>query len=270
MRQDRNLPKYTAEERRYFKRQVGEFVIIRGSTGEETLEAVLGIASRKVCGIIGLDSVNALLPQADADKSLDEETKRAARANLMTQFFAHYYRHSTGLDGLNPTTLIFTQQVRSNQDRANAPSYMQRYIPDYTVTGARATKHGKLIDIMVKSGEKLTKTTGGVKHIIGKELKWEITKGKAGAHDNVYGATNFYYDRGVDRLETVLETGQRFGVLVAGSDGIYSIRPETGEATDMGAPDMGTLRRLMEVDFELELAIRREILATAGIKCIYR
>lgn len=270
MREARGIPHYTAEERRFFKRQAGEFIIIRGATGEETLEAVLGIAARKLFGIIGLDSVSALLPQADADKSLDEEAKRAARANLMTQFFAHYYRHSTGLDGLNPTTLIFTQQVRSNQDRANAPSYLQRYIPDYAVTGARATRHGKLIDVMVKSGEKVTRTISGVKHIIGKEMKWEITKGKAGAHDNVYGSTNFYYDRGVDTLETVIETGQRLGTLVTCSDGLYSIRPETGEATDLGAPDVATLRKLMEVDFEFELNLRREILATAGIKCIYR
>lgn len=270
-RVERGLPRYNKEEHKYFKQQVGEFVLLRGSTGEEVMDAMLECVGSKLFGIICLDSVNALLPAADASKDLDEGPRMAARATLMTRFFNLYNSHTSGLNGSNNTTLIFTQQVRANSAKASAPSHLQRYLSDHKESGAYATKHFKLIDIHVSNGSKLKKKIDGEDTVIGKELKWSLAKGKAGTHDNINGMTKFLYETGTDDLDTIIMVGLSAGVIVERKGKIHLIKPETGEIGDIkDIPNATQLRKMMEVDFEFELAVRREILAAKGIQCLYR
>ena len=90
--------------------------------------------------------MSAVLPEADASKDLDENAKRAASASMLTRFFQHYLNGTTGYFGMNPTTVIFTSQVRSNSKKAEAPAHIAKYLPDYAPQGAWAAKHGKLIE----------------------------------------------------------------------------------------------------------------------------
>jgi len=267
----RKLGDFTKEELAGFNEQVGEFVLIGGSTGEETMEAVLEAHKKNIFGIIGVDSINALMPEANAAKDLNEDEKRASRATLMTRFFHHYIPETRGFDTPNETTIIFVQQVRSNPDKATAPSYMQAYLKDWAVTGAYATRHFKLVDVIVWSGQKIKKQISGEKLVVGKEIKWEIDKGKAGCHDSVTGSTPFYYVEGLDSVGSAIIAGIRLGVITEGPKGAQVIRPETQKPNDdLQAPDVKTLEKMMRADFEFELAVRREILAGAGINCLYQ
>jgi len=274
-RSDRGIPEYTADEYASFKEQTGQVVIIRGSTGEEILNAVLESVKLNVFNIIGLDSVSALLPGADAAKDLDDESKRAANASLITKFLLHYYPLTTGLNGLIETTLIFLAQVRANQDRANAPAHMQKYIKPHAAVGAWAGKHGKLLDIALNDGERIWKTTDGKKHIVGKVMHWELEKGKAGATDNVRGEAEFYYPTsgsiGVDLVESVIQKAIMLGLIVEHNKKISMVSPETGQITGVkDIPGMPAFRKMMQVDFEFELHVRREVLAASGLQCQYR
>jgi len=263
---------FTEEELLGFKKQVGDFVIIQGDTGEEILQAVLGAVKTNLFGIVAVDSVSALRPEADAAKDLEEYEKRAARANLITKFMKHYMPLTNTLNGLNYTTLIFTQQVRANQERANAPAHMQPYIKRYEATGAWAGKHGKLIDICVSSGQKIKKQIKGTKYTIGKVLKWELEKGKAGTHDNINGEAPFIYPEfggvGVDTIESLIIAAIRHGVISeSGDKSVYlnGVVPQVPMA-----PNLKTLTANLEQDFELELQLRREVLAAKGVTCLYR
>lgn len=274
-RRQRGFPGYTKEEWMSFKQEVGEFVLIGGNTGEEILQTTLNAARAKLFGIIAVDSVSILLPEADADKDLDEANKRAANASLITDFVKHYTPMTSGLDGLNYTTLILSSQVRSNQERANANPAIQKYIKQWAATGAYAAKHGKLIDICVWPGEKLHQTVNKERVTVGKETKYEILKGKAGAHDNVQGDFQFYYDfvlpQGVDLLDTVITSGLRLGVIKERNGRIDVIRPETGEPSEIrDIPGFVNFKRMMQIDFDFELAVRREVLAAKRIMCLYR
>lgn len=271
----RGYPGYTQEQWLSFKQELGEFVIIGGTTGEEILQTTLNAIKTKLFGIVAVDSVSIILPEADADKDLDEANKRAANASLITDFIKHYTPLTSGLDGLNYTTLIFSAQVRSNQERANANPAIQKYIKQWSVGGAYAGKHGKLIDICVWSGEKISKTVKGDKVVVGKETKYEIMKGKAGAHDNVNGSFPFYYDfvmpGGVDQADSIIVSGLKYGVIREHHGRIDVVRPENGAPTEIqGIPGFPNFKRMLEIDFDFELAVRREILAAKGIMCLYR
>lgn len=271
----RNIPAYTKEEHQSLKEQIGEFIIIRGNTGEELMQAVLDAVRSNVFGIIVVDSVSVLLPDADADKDLDENNKKASRASLMTDFVNKYLPTTNGLDGLNYTTLICLNQVRANQERANAASHLQKYIKAWSSTGAYAEKHAKHIDVTVSSGQKLKKTIKGEEHTIGKVTHYEITKGKTGTHENITGEFPFYYETwnrsGVDSLETVILQGMHLGVIIERNGKISVIQPDTGLPTQItDIPGLPAFKRMMEIDFDFELAVRREIMAAKGIMCLYR
>ena len=274
-RRQRGFPAYTKENWLSFKQELGEFVIIGGNTGEEILQTTLNAIRAKLFGIVAVDSVSIILPEADADKDLVDPNKRAANASLITDFVKHYTPLTSGLDGLNYTSLIFSAQVRSNQERANANPAIQKYIKQWASTGAYAGRHGKLIDICVWSGEKISKTIKNERVILGKETKYEIMKGKAGAHDNVTGSFDFYYDSvlpaGVDQIDSVIVTGLKLGVIREHEGKVHVVRPETRELSEIrNIPGFPAFKRMMEIDFDFELAVRREVLAAKGIMCLYR
>jgi RecA/RadA recombinase len=274
-RQQRGFAPYTKEEWQSYKQQIGEVVIIGGPTGETILQTALNCVRSRLFGIVAVDSVSILLPEADADKDIEDHEKRAANASLITKFIKQYTPHTSGLDGLNWTTLLFSAQVRSNSAKATAPANMQKYLKDWATTGAYAGKHGKLLDVCVWSGAKIDKQINGHRTIVGKQTKYELLKGKAGAHDNVTGEFPFYYDfyyaAGVDQLDTVIVEGLRRGVIIEKDGKINVLRPDTGDLSDIrNIPGMRNFRRMMEIDIDFEMAVRREVLASKGIMCLYR
>jgi len=274
-RQNRGFVPYTQEEWLGFKEQLGEFMLIRGATGEELMEAILASIKSKLFGIVALDSISAILPAADAGKDFEDPNKVAARASLVTNFMTKFCPLIAGVYGPNYTTTIFTSQVRANQQKSQAPSYMQKYLKDWSVTGAHMARHTKSIDINVWNGEKIEKTISGEKRRVGKVSKYELVKGKHGTHEGISGEFQFFYEdqlpKGVDDIDTIMVEGMRHGVIVEKSGQVAIIKPETKEATGIeGIPNLPALKRMMEVDVEFEMAVRREVLAAKGIMCLYR
>ena len=289
-RKMRALPAYTKEEIASFRTQtVGIVKILRGATGEEALQGVLECYDANCFDIITQDSISAVLPEADAGKELDEASKRAAHAGLVTRFFQHYLNGTTGYYGPNPTTVVFISQVRSNSKKAEAPAHIQKYLPDYAPQGAWAAKHGKLIDILLKPGEKekeevkvtpaafptlgtLLAETKKKKIQTGKSVRYEILKGKAGVHDGVTGEFDFDYEKVVDDQRLLIVAALNKGIAVE-RDGLVTINNVTSgkpfeELTRIAGIE--NTCKVLRGNFELELAVRRSILSAHGIECAYR
>jgi RecA/RadA recombinase len=267
-------PDFTKEELIEFKDQVGEFMLIGGDTGEESFEAVLAAHKSKIFGIIGVDSINGLEPQDDAGKKLEKHDKMASQATLQTRFLNRYIPATRGLDDTNYTTLIFVQQVRSNQAKANAPSYIAKAMKDWAVAGARATRHYKLVDAIVWAGATLKKekTVNGKKEktTIGKVIHWELEKGKAGTHDGITGSAGFYYDGGINSSDSAIVAGTSLGTIRESDAGVH-IYNSVDEAIDVGPiPNINSLEKMMDMDPEFEMVVRREVLARAGVMCLYQ
>lgn len=301
-RRERGEPPFTKDQLKDFRAPtVGQVKLLRGATGEELLQAIIDCFESKLFDIIGLDSISACLPEADADKDLDEAPKRAAAAGMVTRFFQQYLNGTTGYYGVNPTTVIFTSQVRSNSKKAEAQAHIARYLPDYAPQGAWAAKHGKLIDILVKPGEKtkeavnipagstLSQAANETKKRVqtGKAVKYEVLKGKAGVHEGITGEFDFHFPASMAAMRDpnhLLTEDQRMLILtglqngiVEEKDGLITFHHPTSqqpiEHGDLKLEKIAGIDRLvqlMRADFELELTIRRAILSSCGIECTYR
>ena len=201
-------------------------------------------------------------------------------ATMVGEFFKRYIPFTTGLDGVNPTTLLMTQQVRANNAKAEASANIQKYIKDWTVTGSYAAKHFKLVDLILTDGSRQKASISNVGTVVvGKTLKWEFEKGKAGARGNTVGEVQYRYLLndgtqflpGVDFIGTVVDSGTRRGVIRRDGRKVVVVRPETGEVLgDYTVSSVAALKKCMEVDTEFELGVRREVLAAAGVQCLYR
>lgn len=261
-RRRRGIPPMTNEELLYFKQKVGEFYIIRDHTGEGVLKALLDCARSKAFQVVACDSLNGLQPTVDSNKELNEAEKMAAHATMVGRFLKKYVPSTTGIDGMNQTTVLFTQQVRANMDK---------YGKKWATAGAWASRHYKLIDLHVWSGKVLRKGQGKEREAYGKEFVWLLDKGKAGTHDNKTGEATFYYNIvGTDDIGELITSGIKRGVIAR--DGRYTVvvRPDTGEVLDdFTAPSQKALRKMLEADVDFEMALRREVLTAAGIQCLY-
>jgi len=268
----RGMPLLTSEEIADLRREVGHNNILKGlSTAEEYLDVVEQLLLSNIYGVIGIDSYEALMPKSEAGlDSLEEFPTQAARASVVGRFLQHY-----GPITRNPqnfTTLIMTCQVRYNRKKAEAPSHFAKYMKDWAGVVPPSVKHWRQYDVTVWSGGKITngsKEKEG-KVTLGKDVNWEITKAKLGGHDHVLGDTPYYYDaRGFDPIRTVLTTGIRYGVIKETAEGVTFLRNGVPHEYLDQVPNAALFVQALQEDLGLELEVRREILAAAGVQGSY-
>jgi hypothetical protein len=213
-------PLLTDKEVVALQEQTGRFDILRGSASEKLLEGVVEMIRLNSYQVGGIDSWDAMLTAAGDSKDLEENAKVADASNIQTRWMVKVHaalspqkicplcgsrplgfkRHGSGhkyecvnkdcgWTGETPymweneTTIIGIRQVRANMNKANM------HAREYKVGGANALQHGKLIDIQLRPGEYIKRSE--VK--IGKEINWELTKGKSGTHEGIKGMYQYFY-----------------------------------------------------------------------------
>jgi hypothetical protein len=239
------LPTWTKERIAEWKYQVGTLYVISGGTGEQVLQSILECVKANIFSVIGVDSVTSLMPQRDADKEMSDEQARAARAIMMGKFWEKYAPHVN--KGINTTSLLFTQQVRQDDSMFGL---------GFMVTGGEASKHYKLIDILMYPGAQIKRTIQGRDYTIGKKTIFKTIKGKAGNVD-IHGDLIIY--------------AMQQGLLVHMNHGLQLLNAATREpVSGMHAPNDQTLKECLQADFDFELEFRRHVLAAAGVQCLYR
>jgi RecA/RadA recombinase len=271
MRVDRGLEPLTDADLAVLTEQVGELMIVQAHTGEEALETVLRGVESGMFGIIIIDSLTNLIPSANADKYLDEEKKRAARATLITDFVAQYTPMVNKFGEPNYTTLIGIAQARANPKQTE-------YTKEWEIPIAWSWKHAVLQNILVWNGRQIKKTRNKVERTVGKAVHWSIAKAKAGSHEHAKGEYDFFFDDvfpdagfvyGADRAETMLVEGMRAGIIREYQSKIVLVRACDGVAFMDGIPGLPTLKQMIDADFQLEQLLRQEIMAARGIECRY-
>lgn len=279
-RADNGRPDFTEEELADLRREVGVNYIVPGlSTAEEMLDVTEDLLRSNLYGVVGLDSYEGLMPNAEAQlESLEEFPQQAARASAVGRFLQHY--GPIARDTKHFTTFIMTCQIRVNRKKSEAATFMQKYIKDWAEVVPPAVKHWRTISITLWAGakvsEKTTKQdTAGKskegKEVLGKDVNWELNKGKNGTHDNIQGATSYWYDsRCFDIQRTVLLAGMKYG-LIREQDGeltFYKNGEPHDYLTHIPGPDVFVQALLEEPAVEWEL--RHAILHAANRDCLYR
>lgn len=288
---DQEVYKYggiSPERLAFLKHQIGTFDIVRGNTGEQILQSALELIKSGLYHMVIVDSISALLPNADAPRQLVDNNKMAAHATLMTDFMKHYMMIHNGMYGMNETTTIFISEVRANHAKALASSRQKKYMQDYTSNiGAWSARHAKSIAVELSPGQALTRQINKEKVLVGKQLTWKLIKGRHGTHEGKTGDVSFYFAQqtpkgksatdgglipaGVDIIDTVVRSGMKAGVIFEQKNKVHARNPETKEPIPDGSdyPSYANLAGAMRANLKLELDIRQAILKANEISCLY-
>lgn len=178
--------KLTKKEVDLLKQQQGVFLVIRDEP-EYALDQAIEIIRSGTFQVVLVDSWDAALVEDAREKDLSDDEKVGGLAVLQTRFMRKLFSalNSADEDGKpNETTVITLRQVRANIGAT-------RWARQWKVAGAHALRHANLGRILLTPG---TKIRDGSKKAIGKEINWEIDKGKAGFHDGPKGSYSYYYE----------------------------------------------------------------------------
>lgn len=265
--------------------QVGRFHIVRGNIAEKMLQVVADSVATFSYQIIGIDSWDAMLPSDAGEKELEDNARVANSSNVQSRWMSKvfgalnpqkicpecyarpldfkamgpakyiYSCSSCSWKGKRPymweneTTIIGIRQVRANMNKAGM------HARDYKVGGAHALRHGKLIDIEVRRGESILASNKK----IGKEINWEITKGKAGTHEGKKGVFKYYFDPPkIDIAEDMIGYATANNLLTRGGGSGYCFNGNpVGKREQLGAA--------IEKDGKLRSELRRAILNHAEL-----
>lgn len=268
-------PDFTDEELADLRRNIGVNHIIYGlSTAEEMLDVAESLLKTNLYGIIGLDSYEGLMPNAEAQlESLEDHPQQAARATAVGRFLQHY--GPIKRDPNHFTTFIMTCQIRFNRKKQEAQSFMQKYLKDWAEVVPDVVKHWRTNAVVLwasgkqkeKTGDKESKST----EVVGKDVHWELTKGKDGTHDNIMGSTVYWYDaRCFDIQRTVLQAGLRYGVIreIDGQLTLYKNGEPHEYLRNIDGPEMFV--QALQEEPEAEWDARHVILHAIGKDCLYR
>lgn len=256
-------PPFSDQQVAWLKDQAGTFVESVAAVAEQLLEVAVQQVESNLFQVVLIDSFGALLTAAEAEHEDGLEGKhRGGAAMVVTQFMHRLHAALNMPDKYgrpNTTTVIGINQYRDNVTAGPYGNPMK-------VAGGHALGHGKLVDIHVEQGKKHTIKVGNEFKIIGKEINWEIMKGKAGCHDGPKGTYNFYfgeqgYGFGVDVYTDLLVAGLTTSVIdQAGA--WYSYR---GERLGQGKESVALALHQNET---MLAAIRKDIFKTAGLNFI--
>lgn len=263
------LPKFTVEQVADFRREIGHNILVQGlSTCEEYLDTAQRLLESNLYGIVGLDSYEGLMPQAEAGlETLEDFPQQAARASAIGRFLQHYGPITRNQQHF--TTFIMTCQVRFNRKKAEAQSYIAKTMPDYMEAVPDSVKHWRKIGMMVANGEKMTEGTKEKRVTIGKYINYSFLKGTMNCHDNVRGDMPFYYESGFDLMGSLVTAGMKYGVIRE-REGQLTFLPngEPDEYLD-GVPGVDEFIRALKEDQDKEMQVRRAVLHAAKKPCVY-
>ena len=246
-REKRHEPPMTIDEVREAREipTVGEFLILDQGGAEAILEGTLELVKSNRCQLIGLDSWDSILTIKEQTTAMGDVPQVASPANLQTQFMkklcddalrpiyrcadcggaplkkevvsydTRNYRYACeycGWKGLDPEVEVNESTILAiRQVRAKINLMGKSFGRKYQTGGAHARRHGNLVRISLHAG-KVIREGGEKGPAIGKEVNWEIPKGKTGAKEKGAGAISLFYqplryDIHNDLIKTCLELG---------------------------------------------------------------
>lgn len=199
--------KLEKEELAYYKEQIGNIVVSPAMTAEDAFEAALGMAQSGIFQLVVVDSIGAMLTETQADKDIDEKTYGGLSMPIGN------FANKLSLSDSN-TTVIIINQLRDNLKMKNA------YDDPYKEAGGWALKHAKNVSLRLSREGVLKEKVGtsGQEVVIGRGVKWNIKKGKAGISDGDIGNYSFYkgkfgYPLGIDIDQDIILTALEKDVM---------------------------------------------------------
>ncbi|MCX7668325.1 MAG: recombinase RecA [Atribacterota bacterium] len=177
--------------------QVDKLLISQPSTAEEALDIIDALVRSGSVDVVVLDSVAALVPNAELDGSIGEPSV-GLQARLMSQAL----RRLTGYISKTKTVAIFVNQLREKIGNM--------YGPSETTPGGRALKFYATVRLDVRKKDFIK--VGNTEEIIGAKTKVRVVKNKL-ASPFKEAELEVIYGEGVSREGEILALGEMAGIL---------------------------------------------------------
>jgi RecA/RadA recombinase len=275
-REGLGYPPMSKDELKMCKRSVGTFVVIDQGSTAQRLDAVAQLVQSNAFQIIVIDSVAAILTNQRDDTPLDEFAQQSSEAFLLSEWQKKMYGayNSGSPRDPNYTTTIMINQVRAKRNRKGP------FDRDWEIKGAHALRHAKLGDIVLSRGEILVSTEKQkedpedltarkkVKHQIGKKVRWEIAKGKAGFHEGPKGMVEYHYDTGFYIEKDLVDTAFGLGLIVQVKQGTYALITPDGEVVEEVRGRKGFYEKAYDIEWFDK--VYKMILRKADITCLFK
>ena len=174
---------------------IDELILSQPDSGEQALEIVQMLADSGAIDIIIVDSVAALVPQAELDGTMGDNN-----VGLQARLMSKAMRKLASVLNNNDCTVIFINQIREKVGVI--------YGNPETTTGGRALKFFASIRIDIRRSEAIKVGS----EIVGNTVNVKIVKNKVSAPfkncqiDIIYG-------KGISKTSEILEMGVQLGVL---------------------------------------------------------
>ena len=206
-----------------------ELIFAQPDSGEQALETALELIESKTVSLIVIDSVAALVPQAELDGEMGD-SHMGLQARLMSQAM----RKMRGIAAQNGVTIIFINQIREKIGvMFGSPE---------TTSGGRALKFFASVRLDVRRKTVIKEGSGDNAEIIGHKLQIKGVKNKVGSPmrevlvDLIYGKG---FDKGADWVEYGVQSevieksgawyafnGERLGQGLTSAGNCVTLNPE--------------------------------------------
>ena len=174
---------------------IDELILSQPDSGEQALEIVEKLASSGAFDIIVVDSVAALVPQAELDGEMIDST-----VGLQARLMSKAMRKLAGILNTHRCTVIFINQLR---DKVGV-----MYGNPETTTGGKALKFYASIRMDIRRAEAI----GSGSNISGNTVKVKVVKNKV-APPFKQAMVDIIYGKGISRFGELVDLGTQFELL---------------------------------------------------------
>jgi len=217
---------------------VDELILSQPDCGEQALEITEVLIKSGAIDLIVVDSVAALVPQAELDGEMGD-----SNIGLQARLMSKAMRKLAGAMNANNCTTIFINQLREKVG--------VMFGNPETTTGGRALKFYSSIRLEVRKSEAIKNGTD----VIGNKVNVKVAKNKV-APPFKTTQVEIYYGEGISHLSEVVLLGEEMGVIEkAGAWFSYN-----GEKIGQGRDAVRSfLKANPEIDKEITDKIRDEL-----------
>lgn len=192
---------------------IEKLTLSQPQTAEEALEVLEAVLGSGECGIVVLDSIAAIQPAADLEKSMDEAERIGSRATLLTRSMGRLLSalNTYNEEGeFNNCMVLLINQIRFKIGVV--------YGNPETTPGGQAVRHAEHVRVKLVGGKYVEKENEitGEKDKIGRIIRFRTEKNKTYIPFREGEFTLFFAGdlKGqVDTVDEVVRYGQLYGIV---------------------------------------------------------